>query len=211
VLELTEVDVLGSLPSSLPAPAGRALEAPRPTPPGDLGLLGFLGFEEAMQLLEKVGDRSAVARTVLRYASSRFKRVLLLTVHRGIAQGWDGIGEGLDPAAVRRVQVKLREPSAVTTVVTTRAHFLGPLQRTHANVQFLQGLRGGAPLNSLLLPILVQGRVVNVLYADNGRGGRVNSEVGELLILATKISQSYESLLSSAVAAIRPPDGPGAH
>ena len=220
VLELTEADVLGSLPATPPEPAGRALGAPRPTPPGDLGLpgfpgvLGFLGFEEAMQLLEKVGDRSAVARTVLRYASSRFKRVLLLTVHRGIAQGWDGIGEGLDPAAVRRVQVKLREPSAVTTVVTTRAHFLGPLQRTRANIQFLQALRGGAPRNSLLLPILVQGRVVNVLYADNGRGGRVDSEVGELLILATKISQSYESLLStvsSAVAAIRPADGPGAH
>jgi hypothetical protein len=130
-----------------------------------------------------------------------------------MAQGWVGIGEGIDPAAVRRVQVKLREPSAVATVVSARAHFLGPLQRTRANIQLLQALRGGAPRNSLLLPILVLGRVVNVLYADNGRGGSVESDVGELLILATKISQSYESLLtsvSSAVSAIRPPDGPSA-
>jgi hypothetical protein len=41
--------------------------------------------------------------------------------------------------------------------------------------------------------------VVNVLYADNGRGALVDADgVGELLILAAGISRSYDQLLSRA-------------
>jgi hypothetical protein len=44
--------------------------------------------------------------------------------------------------------------------------------------------------------------VVNVLYADNGKGGQVDSgDLGELLILATKIAQSYDVLLARAATA----------
>jgi hypothetical protein len=66
-------------------------------------------------------------------------------------------------------------------------------------VRFLRALGGGAPRTSFAMPILARGRVVNVLYADNGRGQLVDGTgVGELLILATKIGQSYEVLLSRA-------------
>ena len=38
---------------------------------------------------------------------------------------------------------------------------------------------------------------MNVFYADNGRGGVVDaSGVGELLILATRIAKSYETLVA---------------
>jgi hypothetical protein len=37
---------------------------------------------------------------------------------------------------------------------------------------------------------------VNLFYADNGKGGMVDSgDVGELLILATRIAKSYDTLL----------------
>jgi hypothetical protein len=40
---------------------------------------------------------------------------------------------------------------------------------------------------------------VNVFYADNGRGGMVDAgDLGELLILATRIAQGYEALLGRA-------------
>ena len=46
------------------------------------------------------------------------------------------------------------------------------------------------------MPILATGRVVNVFYADGGKGGLVDaSGVGELLILATRIAKSYDTLL----------------
>ncbi len=176
-----------------PAPEAREPE-PEPSP---------LGFAEAVRSLEGVADRQAIARTVLRYARSRFKRAVLLTVQRGVASGWEGLGEGLDRQAVRRVHLALGGNGILQTVVASQAHFLGPLQKTEQNLRLLKALNGGAPRNAFVLPVLALGRVVNLLYLDNGRGGLVDaSEVGELLILTAKIAQSYDALVRRAS---RPP------
>ena len=173
-----------------PMPAVRIPE-PEPSP---------LAFGEALRFLDGVADRQAIAHTVLRYARSHFKRAVLLTVQRGAAAGWEGLGEGLDPQAVRRLQLALGGPGVLQTVVASQAHFLGPLQKTEQNLRFLKGLGGGAPRNAFVLPLLALGRVVNVLYLDNGCGGLVDaSDVGELLILASKIAQSYDTLVRRAV------------
>jgi hypothetical protein len=158
-----------------------------------------VGFDEAVRLLQGVDDRSAIARTVLRYARTKFRRALLLTVNRGAAQGWAGLGEKLSREAVARVRLRLGTPGIVETVVSTRAHFLGPIPKTESNVRLLKQLGGGVPGNAFLVPILVRGRVVNVFYADNGKGGMVDAgDLGELLILATRIAQGYDALLGRA-------------
>jgi hypothetical protein len=174
-------------PARVVVPGPRA-EEPEPSP---------LGFEEALRFLEGVTERGAIGRTVLRYARSRFKRALLLTVNRGLAQGWAGMGEGLSAAAVRAIRLPLGSPGIVDTVVRSQAHFLGPIPRTDANVRLLKALGGGVPRNAFLVPVLALGRVVNVLYADAGRGGLVDGDgAGELLILAARIARSYDELLA---------------
>jgi hypothetical protein len=167
------------------APPPRA--EPEPSP---------LSFAEASRFLEGVGERDAIAKTVLRYARSKFKRAVLLTVQAGAAHGWAGLGERLGSEVVRRMHLALGTPGILETVVGTRAHFLGPIPKTDANIRLLKALGGGVPSNALLVPILALGRVVNVFYGDNGRGGTVDSaDVGELLILATRIAKSYDALL----------------
>ena len=177
-----------------PAPLDSIALAPavEPEPPP-------LRFEDAVASLAGVADRNAIARTVLRFARSRFRRAVLLTVHGDLAEGWDGAGDGLSAQAVARVRVRVSQPGVVHTVVTSRAHFLGPLQKTDQNVNLLRALGRGAPKSSFAMPILARGRVVNVLYADDGRGALVDpAGIGELLILAAKIAQSYEALLARA-------------
>jgi hypothetical protein len=45
--------------------------------------------------------------------------------------------------------------------------------------------------------VLAQGRVVNLFWADAGRGADVDADaVGDLLILATRISRSWDRLLA---------------
>jgi hypothetical protein len=174
-------------PPRLARPAPRR-EEPEPSP---------LGFDEAVRFLEGVDERGAIANTVLRYARSRFRRAVLLTVQRGVAHGWAGLGEKLGAAAVRQIHVPLGTPGIVDTVVRTRAHFLGPIPKTDANIRLLRALGGGVPGNAFLVPILAMGRVVNVFYADGGKGAMVDaSGVGELLILATRIAKSYDALLA---------------
>jgi len=154
-----------------------------------------LAFDQAVEALRGAAGRDAIARVVLRYARSRLRRAVLFTVHQGAVQGWVGMGEALAGRDVAAVRLRLGTPGVLDTVVRTRAHFLGPLPRTEANVRLLKVLGGGVPGNALLVPILALGRVVNVLYADGGRGELVDAGgVGELLILATRIAQSYEAL-----------------
>lgn len=170
-------------------PAGRDSAEPSP-----------LSFADAVRFLEGVADRDTVARTVLRYARSRFERAVILTVHAGEAHGWAGLGGGQTPEAVRRLRLPLGVPGVVDTVVTTRAPFIGPLPKTWSNIRLLKGLGGGVPRSALLVPVLALGRVVNVIYADAGRGRLVDgSDLGELLILATRIAQSYHDLAGRAV------------
>jgi hypothetical protein len=159
-----------------------------------------LSFREAVHFLEGVEERSAIARTVLRYARSRFKRAVLFTVQRGEARGWVGLGDGVKVEAVHRLRLSLASEGVVPTVVTTRSHYLGPLAKTEANVRLLKELGGGVPRSAFAVPILALGRVVNVLYIDNGRGELVDpSDLGELLILAARIAQGYDALARRAV------------
>ena len=82
---------------------------------------------------------------MLRYARSRFQRAVLLTVHRGVAHGWAGLGEGLGAEAVRHIHLPLGAPGIVDTVVSTRAHFLGPIPKTEANIRLLKRARRRRP------------------------------------------------------------------
>jgi hypothetical protein len=194
---VTSGEVLASLEEEARAAAPKADRAVALAPAAEVA--APLSYGAAVSLLAGVADRGEIARVVLRYARSRFRRALLLTVHGRGADGWEGIGEGLTPQIVARVHVSLDGPGVVRTVVETRAHFLGPLPKTDANVALLRALAGGAPKSAFAMPILGRGRVVNVLYADGGRGDHLNPDgVGELLILAAKIAQSYDALLARA-------------
>jgi hypothetical protein len=190
-------DIVADVLAALSQGPGRAppakLAAPRPAEPEP----SPLSFEEAVRSLDGVGERDAIARTVLRYARSKFKRAVLLTVQRGGVHGWAGLGgEKLGPVAVRGIHLALGTPGILDMVVATQAHFLGPIPKTESNIRLLKALGGGVPGNALLVPILALGRVVNVFYVDNGKGGTVESgDVGELLILATRIAKSYDTLL----------------
>jgi hypothetical protein len=194
---LPAIDPATLQPVSTPAAPPAAVRRPAPPPRAPEAEPAPLGFAEAIAALAGVEDRDAIARIVLRHARARFRRAVLLQVRRGAAWGWAGLGEGLSAAAVRRMKLGLGHPGVLDTVVATRAHYLGPLAKTEENVRLLKQLGGGVPRSAILLPILAEGRVVNVLYADQGRGEQVDpGAVGDLLILATRIAQSWDRLLA---------------
>lgn len=159
-----------------------------------------LTFEEAASLLDGVHDREQIAGIVLRFALSRFRRACLLTVHSAGFAGWQAVGD-CDSAALRGYRLAADEQSVFSFVVNNRAHYLGPLQKWKAHGAWVKLLGKQIPLSVVVFPVLVRGRAVNLFYADNGHNEHVSSEVGELLILAQRISRSYESLLLEAKAA----------
>ncbi|MEW5854523.1 MAG: hypothetical protein AB2A00_37450 [Myxococcota bacterium] len=157
-----------------------------------------LTFQQAKELLAGVEDRNAIGLTVLRYALTRFKRAMLFTVQRELALGWDALGEGLSLDVAHRVLLPLAQPSVFRLAVESKAHFLGPLPKQQVNILFLKLIGGKVPRSVFLMPVVVRGKVVNLIYGDNGPGKEVETDIGELLILAQHINRSYEALIKKA-------------
>jgi hypothetical protein len=200
---LPEDAILGELPAEAIDAAAEPPSAPlkavhweeTPTRPPPARDESPLAFDEALRLLEGVVDRDSIAHVVLRASRSKAARALLMTVQGGVALGWDGIGPGLGGPAARAVAVPLTAQSAFQLVVKTRSHFMGPLQKTPSNIRFLAATGKQIPFSSLLFPILYRGRVSHLLYLDNGHKQQAPTDVGEMLILMQRITQSVEALV----------------
>ena len=176
-----------------PAPVPPAAQVPvqRPPEPPPTPLT----FAEAQAELARSSDREDVARTVLRFALGKWKRNLLLSVQGSLVTGWHGMGTSVREAAVRRIGVALREQSTFRLVRDTRSHYIGPVKRDAAMAVFYKLLGGGFPTTAVILPLLVRGKVVHLLYVDNGPDQLTPPDVGELLILSQSVGRSYEAMM----------------
>ncbi|UCD83788.1 MAG: hypothetical protein JSU92_10905 [Deltaproteobacteria bacterium] len=154
-----------------------------------------LSLKEAADALEEVEDRDDIARIILGFALSYFKRTALLTVKSDLVFGWYGLGQDLNKQVVERIMIPLNAPSVFKLVCDSCGHYLGPSPPNPINERFLKLMGGVKPNSFFLIPILVKGKVVNILYGDNGEGKDAPFDISELLILAQKIPQTFENLI----------------
>lgn len=174
-------------PAAQVAPAAPPPAAPSEPPP--------LDFAAAQAALKQSSDREDVARTVLRFARGKWRRVLLLSVQANLVTGWHGMGVGIRDEAVRRIGIALHGTSTFKLVRDTRSHFIGPVRIDPGTAVLYKLLGGKPPTTAVILPLLVRGKVVHMLYVDNGPGKLTPPDVGELLILSQSVARSYEEMM----------------
>ena len=191
--EATEL-VRPPLPSA-PIPPGMGLpEKPEAQAPP-------LSFAEAQKELARSTDREDIARVVLQFARSKFRRSLLLNVQGDLVTGWKGMGKGVTVRAVRRIGVTLREANTFKLVRDLKSHFIGPMKQTPGMAVFYELLGGGYPQTAVIMPLLVRGKLVHLLYVDHGPDKLTPPDIGELLILSGSVTRSYEALIQKRKAA----------
>lgn len=158
-----------------------------------------IGFTEAQGLVRRAKTGEEIAAALLRFARSRFRRAVLLAVqpNTSTATGWTGLGHGIMPRAVRRVSVALNEPSAFSSVRNGAPPFAGPLTAAPAVQGFFTALGVAPPQSALIIGIPVTGKVVNLLYLDNGAGQPTPPDLAELIIVTQSVSRAYEALVRS--------------
>lgn len=186
VLEGAVVEEHAPVPSA-PRPPRPSVSLEPPPPP--------INFGQAQHELQHSSNREDIARTVLQFASSRFRRALLLNVQGALVTGWRGAGQGVTERAVRRIGVSLTEDNSFQLVSKLKSHFLGPLKDTPGMRTFFALLGGSFPKTAVILPLLVRGKVVHLLYLDHGPGQLTPPDVGELLILSQSVTRSYEAII----------------
>lgn len=150
---------------------------------------------EFSRRLAYVEDREEIAAAVLESLSQEFGRAALFIVRGDNASGWRAFQDGGDIVDFEKVHIPFARPSVLKTVAEGKSFYLGPLTTSPLNQRILAALGGGdAPASALVMPVVVLGRVVDILYLEGGEGDLADS-LPEVQRLLNKAALAFEILI----------------
>ena len=88
----------------------------------------------------------------------------------------------------------MTRPSALKTVTEGRSFFLGTTPRTPLDERWVRGVGGEVSDRVLLMPLMIGGRVVCILYVEEG-DSNLSSHIGEIQRLLAKAAMAFEILI----------------
>ncbi len=185
----TEQLVLGSLSAledarrDLSARGGAPAAPPiRPAPPPSRPDAGgrHEGGETLRSLMEEMQALSfsldaEMTLAILSRAAEVVERAVLLLVFPDFLSGAGGFGVACGgesaEVVVRKLTIPRSADSVFQRVIDQRRPFRGPLPSSVANQHLLERLGGVEPPEAVAVPMVSSGRVVAILYGDNGAAG----------------------------------------
>lgn len=152
------------------------------------------GTASPYEALASPTDREHIAEALLAGALRHLSRAALFLVKGNVVTGWKAGGAGLDTGKVAAITVALDGQSIFKEAVEEKSNYKGPVLRVPLNVQLLDSLGGVYPQEAIACPLVIKGKVVSVLYGDNGQDSMIKN-VEELIGLMAKGSMSLEILI----------------
>lgn len=146
--------------------------------------------------LASTRTRDGVVDVLLRYAAGILDTALLLIVREGMATGWAGRGEGIDDDHVLLVDLPLGAPSLFQEAHDRRHAAGGTVSDNPIHRRFYKALRRAPPASAVVVPVVLRGRVVNLLYADRVSGLDALEAAGPLSEMARQASAAYARILA---------------
>jgi len=140
--------------------------------------------------------------SLLRFASQVLARAVVFAVEGEHARGIGEYGlKGRGPAeALREARLPLREPSVLKAAVERRRTYAGPLEPTRVNLDLALRLGGEKVREAVAVPLVVEGEVRYVLYADNAPIGRPIGPLDTLESAAARAARIIEKTIAARVA-----------
>ncbi|MCL4820816.1 MAG: hypothetical protein KJ067_16880 [Vicinamibacteria bacterium] len=159
-----------------------------------------LSPEEAAARLDSAASRDEVVEAVLALAHKTFRRVIFFIVREPWVVGWSALGEGVDRERAAALRIPLDQPSLFRAVARDKTPFVGRPGPETENERFLREIGKRPGTNMALLPVLVRGRVVNLVYGDAGPAGQVKADLGDLILALQKASKAYLRIIRARIA-----------
>jgi hypothetical protein len=162
--------------------------------------------------IDAATTRDEVVEALVGLCSRFFRRVIFFIVRDPWVMGWTGSGEGMDRSLASSLRIPLDRPSVFQTVTAAKTVFIGRLGGEEENQRFLKTLAKRPSTNVAVIPVAVKGRVVNLIYGDQGGAGNVKAELGELMVLIQRVPRAYLRIIRQRIAESKKASGghPGA-
>ncbi|WP_136515560.1 GspE/PulE/PilB domain-containing protein [Geomonas edaphica] len=151
-------------------------------------------LESVLAGLAEPDDRDWIAELVTGHLGSQFRRVAFFLLRGGRASGWVARVDNRPVPEFEELELSLTEPSVLNVVDQSKNYFMGPMPATAGNQAIMEALGGGTPFNNLLVPLVMMGRVVAVLYVGGG-STPLEEKLPEIQKLIGKAAMAFEILI----------------
>jgi hypothetical protein len=162
------------------------------------GEVAALDAKQAAERLDAAESRDQIVDALLGACLRFFKRVLFFIVREPWLLGWKGAG-ALPAGLVESLRIPLDKPSMFQRVIRDKTLFLGRVGKDEESQSFVKALSKKATSSAALFPVVLKGRVVNVVYGDAGASGNLKASLGELLVLAQRVPRAYARLIQKRI------------
>jgi hypothetical protein len=169
----------------------------------DTGTIKKSAFLRTLEDLAATSDRDLAAERLLAYLSGRFECALVMLVKGDVAYGWKGYAREASPSAIESLVVPLSVPSLFQLAAETGRPFHGPPPKEGARLQsrFWKMLGCEAPSETIVTPIHVGSRLVNLIYAHPEQQRRIKPVArANLAALASATGLAYRRAIKRAAA-----------
>lgn len=110
-------------------------------------------------------DRDSAAGAALKALSRRFPRSAIFVVKPEGVWGWGAAGEGVDVAALRKVEIPWTEPSVFLNMRLSRSFYVGPLPPLPKHEPIVRAF-GERASECVVQPVMMREKPVAFLYAE---------------------------------------------
>jgi hypothetical protein len=146
--------------------------------------------------LAMTGDRDSVVPTALRIAASYARVAAVFAVRDGMIQGvLAARGSASDP--IDGLYVPAAEPSMLSTAARGGV-FHGAPAREGIDAIVARLVGGGEPREAAIVPVAIRGKIMQILYVDNGPDPLPPSSLSALGSLCDGMSSTYGRLIDES-------------
>ena len=187
--ELLLEEIVSELPRTLTTAAAADSPSTLTAPPATPVEVAHLEAE-----LHAAFDRDEVARLALRLARRYARAAALFVVNRGVVAGLRAEADGLEHPVDGILVPADGDSFFAAPLKSGEAHRSGTAS-SPMDARILHAMGRGGARDRMIAPVTIGGRVVNLLYADNGPEALATTSAAALRALAAAVGAAYERLI----------------
>lgn len=154
-----------------------------------------ISLGEATMMLARATNREQVAITMLTLACNYVDDAVLFFINPEEIKGWMGMGRTVDKNTIQAFTFSLLSDSIFLDMIKSSTVYCGPVAISNNNRSIFKMLNTPWPQEICLLPLIVQNRIVAVLYMANYDAEISKQAVINMQLFTKKASISFEILI----------------